>query len=236
MSCDVKLGEFLNKGSIIRTKHCESPIWVTNIVFGINDESIEIDLGLEKNYIDNIIMVGDTMKCKFTTDEYEYSIVGWVSRINMDFPQSITIKVHDIGKFKNERKSYRYDVYLSSVIKLLQSDAKGIFAILTNISSSGAAFVVREELGSLLGFEEGDWKGKLVLVEAYLSPDRVILFEGEIVRKSPKDKGIEYGVKVGDIDIQNEKALEEFLNELAIRDKEFYNKRSGFWSKNSKYS
>lgn len=236
MSIEFKLGDFLGRGSIIRTKHSEDPSWVTNMVYGINDESIEIDLGLEKNYIDNILMVGDTMKCKFTTEEYEYNIVGWVSKINMDFPQSITIRVHEVGRFENLRDSYRYDVYLSSVVKLDKHESKGIFAILTNISQTGAAFIVREELGTLLNFDETCWMGTKVIIEAYISPDRRIEFEAEMVRKSNKDKGIEYGVRVFEIDINNQKILVDFLNELALRDKEFYNKRSSFWAKNSKFN
>lgn len=71
-----KLRGFLAEGAIIRTKHCNSSNWVTNVVYGINDDCIEIDIGLEKNYIENIIMVGDTMKCKYSTDEYEFTLIG----------------------------------------------------------------------------------------------------------------------------------------------------------------
>ncbi|GAE90234.1 type IV pilus assembly PilZ [Acetivibrio straminisolvens JCM 21531] len=39
-----------------------------------------------------------------------------------------------------------------------------------------------------------------------------------------------------DIDLQNEKILNELIDELEKKDKEFYNKRSSFWSKNSKYN
>jgi len=32
--------------------------WVTNVVYAINEDWIEVDIGLEKDYIDNIIMIG----------------------------------------------------------------------------------------------------------------------------------------------------------------------------------
>ncbi len=235
MGIDFKLGDFLDRGKIIRTRHCESHNWVTNMVYGIDEESIEVDMGLEKNYIDNILMIGDTMKCKFTTDEHEYIIIGWVTRINTQFPQSITIKVHQIERFENKRDRYRYDVYLSTVVKLKKEDIKGAFAILTNISFAGSAFIVREELGTLLGFDEAAVSNSNVYMEVYLSPQKIISVEGEIVRRNVKDRGIEYGVRHFDMELDCEKLLNDFMGELAIKDKEFYNKRSGFWSKNSKF-
>jgi len=63
---------------------------VTNVVYAINEDWIEVDIGLEKDYIDNIIMIGDTMRCKYSTDEYEFMLIGWVTKIKLEEPQSIT--------------------------------------------------------------------------------------------------------------------------------------------------
>jgi len=231
----IKLREFLHEGAIIRTKHCNSSSWVTNVVYSINDDYIEIDIGLERDYIQNIIMIGDTIKCKYTSDDYEFTLRGWVTRINLDIPQSITIKIHDIERFVNKRDSYRFDVYLASVIKLKNSDEKGIFAILTNISHTGAAFTVKEDLEKELGITFPEDNERTFIFVIYISPEKQITFEGTLKRKCDNEKGKEYGVRITDIDIENEKVLVEFLEKLANKDKEFYNKRSGFWSKNSKY-
>ncbi|MFZ5988695.1 MAG: PilZ domain-containing protein [Bacillota bacterium] len=233
---NVKLREFLCEGSIVRTKHCNTSNWVTNVIYAINEDYIEIDIGLEKDYVDNIIMVGDTMKCKYTSGDYEYTLIGWVTRIKVDFPQSLTIKIHDIEKFTNKRESYRYDVYLCSVIKLNKNDSKGIFAIMINISQGGAAFVVKEDLESQLGIGDTLKEEIKTYFEVYITPKKQLCFEGVIRRKSSNEKGIEYGVKIIDLDIGNEKVLNGFIDELEKKDKEFYNKRSSFWSKNSKYN
>ncbi len=230
-----RLREFLGEGTIIRTKHCSSSTWVTNVIYAINEDYIEIDIGLEKDYIDNMIMIGDTMKCKYASDEYEVTLIGWVTRIKADFPQSITIKVHDIEKFANKRNSYRFDVYLCSVIKVKRFEEKGIFAILTNISRTGAAFVIKEEIEKELGIEDTTTKETVCAFEVYVSPEKQILFEGIIQRKCDNERGKEYGVKITDIDLRSEKVLLELLEELEKKDKEFYNKRSSFWSKHSKY-
>lgn len=233
---NIKLGEFLSAGTIIRTKHCNSSSWVTNIVYSINDDYIEIDIGLERDYMQSIIMIGDTMKCKYTSDDYEFTLIGWVTRINLDVPQSITIKVHDIERFVNKRDSYRYDVYLGSVIKLKDNDEKGVFAIMTNISHTGAAFVVKEDLEEEFGINVAESEKTNYVFVIYVSPEQQITFEGTIKRKFDNEKGKEYGVKITDIDNNSEKILTELLEKLENKDKEFYNKRSGYWSKNSKYN
>ncbi|MCX7747267.1 MAG: PilZ domain-containing protein [Clostridia bacterium] len=233
---DIKLGDFLSEGKILRTKLAECNNWVTNIVYAVNDDCIEIDIGLEKDYIENIIMVGDTMRCKYTIDSLEYSLVGWVTRIKADYPQSITIRVHQVETFENKRSSYRYDVYLSSVIKLNKTDSKGIFAILVNISKNGLAFIVREDIGKLLGISDLEMKDIKVFVDIYVSPEKLFTIEGVIMRMSSREKGIEYGIQVVDMDLDSERILNNFIIELENKDKEFYNKRGGFWSKNSKFN
>ncbi|HHV28572.1 PilZ domain-containing protein [Acetivibrio mesophilus] len=233
---NMKLREFLSEGSIIRTKHCNSTSWVTNVVFAINDDWIEIDIGLEKDYIDNIIMVGDIMKCKYTSGDYEFTLIGWVTKIRLDIPQSITIKVHDVEKFANRRDNYRYDIYLCSVIKNSKNDNKGVFAIMTNLSQGGAAFIAKEDIEKELEILENPQGERNFYFEVYVNPKKQLCFTGVIRRKGSNEKGFEYGVKIFDIDFQNEKILNELIDELEKKDKEFYNKRSSFWSKNSKYN
>ena len=232
----LKLQEFLDIGTVIKTKHCSSCSWVTNVVYSISDDYIEIDLGLEKDYIQNVIMIGDTIKCKYASEDYEFILVGWITRINADFPQRIVIKVHEMVKFENKRDSFRFDVYLCAIIKRSYSEEKGIFALLTNISHTGAAFVVNEELDIQFSISNKKENEAIYYFEIYVSPERQINFQGKIRRKSEAERGKEYGVKITDIDIKSEKVLSELLEELEKKDKEFYNKRSSFWSQHSKYN
>jgi|LSQX01.3.fsa_nt_gb hypothetical protein len=233
---DVGLKGFMSVGSIIRTKHCDNPNWVTNVIYAINNEYIEIDIGLEKDYVNNLIMVGDTMKCKYTTDEHEFTLTGWVSRIRVEFPQSITIKIHNIEQFKNIRDSYRFDVYLCSVITPKGDENNGVFAIMTNICNTGAAFVVKENIESQLGIEDAVKDNLVCEFDIYVSPSCRIRFEGLIKRKVACEKGMEYGVKIINMGSNDRNTFNEFLKELEKKDKEFYNKRSSFWSKHSKYN
>ncbi|MDQ2086799.1 PilZ domain-containing protein [Herbivorax sp. ANBcel31] len=232
----VILSEFLNEGNIIKTKHYNSNNWVSNLIFSFDRDSIEIDIGLEKDYIENIIMIGDTMQCKYTTDDFEYTLLGWVNKIKLDNPQSITIKVHDVDRFSNKRKSYRYDVYLCSVIKKKKDDEKGLFGIVVNVSIDGVAFIAKEYLK-----EQIDKNGLLqeqekYFFELYTTSKDKICFEGVIKRQKPSDKGNKYGVEITHIDISDKRMYSKFIDQLEEKDKEFYNKKNSFWSKHTKYN
>lgn len=228
------LEKYLKVGSIIKTKIEISPAWVTNIIYSVSVDCIEVDVGLEKSYIENFVMIGDTIKCKYTSGDVELMFIGWITNIHIDHPQRLTIKVHQVNCFENKRDYTRFDVYLSAVIRKEKNPSNGVFAILTNISKAGAAFLLRESIEKSMDIDKNFIKNNTFNFEVNLSLERIFTFEGSIVRIDTKEKGIEYGVKYDYIDPHSALLLEQFLTELANEDKEFYNKRSGFWSKNSK--
>ncbi|MDP4181229.1 MAG: PilZ domain-containing protein [Bacillota bacterium] len=231
---DNSIRDYLNEGSIIKTRLNNSRAWTTNIVYSLSNDMLELEIGLEKNYINSIIMVGDTIECRYTTDDVEINIVGWVSRINNKYPQRLVIKIHQADLFENKRDCNRYDVYLSTIIKLKQSQKRGIFAILTNISKVGAAFIVNESFEKSLKVSKSYLDENNLYFEVNITLEKSFKFKGSIIRMLTKEKGIEYGIKFIDMEPSSRLMLEQLLTELANEDKEFYNKRSGFWSKNSK--
>jgi hypothetical protein len=229
-----KLNEFLEIGAILRTKLNNCTKWVTNVVQGINNDCIEIDIGLEKDYLDNLIMIGDTLKCKYNVGDSEYNLLGWITKIDLEFPQTITIRVHQVDCFENIRDSIRHDVYLSAIIKKDKENEKGVFAVMTNVSLTGAAFIVKEDLE--ISFEEKDISEDdlYISVEVYISTGIQFNTKALILRKCNREKGIEYGIRFMNTSTEAQKVLNDLMNELANKDKEIYNKRSSFWSKNSK--
>jgi len=132
----------------------------------------------EKDYIDNIIMIGDTMRCKYSTDEYEFMLIGWVTKIKLEEPQSITIKIHDVERFANRRDNYRYDIYLCSVIKANRNDEKGVFAIMTNLSQGGAAFIAKEDIEKELETAYNMQEEKNYYFEVFITPKKQLCFTG----------------------------------------------------------
>jgi hypothetical protein len=84
---------------------------------------------------------------------------------------------------------------------------------MVNLSRNGAAFIVKEEIEGQLGLEENQEENqeeKICYFDVHISPKKQLCFEGIIRRKNSNSKGFEYGVEIVDIDIDNEKNLNEF--------------------------
>lgn len=235
MDDDVKLMDIIKSGAAIKTKHCHSTFWVNNVVLNVNEKFIEIDIGLDSQYLKTIVMVGDTIQCKYNVDEGEYVFLGWITNIDLESPQRISIRIHDVDFYKNAREYFRYNVYVASVIKQNLNDKSGIFAVMINISSGGAAFLIKKDILEELFKLRIDDNRENFIFEIYISKDQVFRFKGKILRKTPRDKDIEIGVKLLYIDKENNVILESFIKELENENKEDYNKKSSFWTKNSKF-
>ena len=235
MMYEINISSFLKKGDSIKVKHDDLPSWVNNTVFSINDDLKEIDIVFDEKYIENQVMIGDIVNIKYNEGEYEYFILGWVSKIKNDESKKLSVKVHSIEKHFNKRKSKRYDVYLSMVAKNNQ-DNKGVFGIVINISKDSLGFVVNEQLLKKDGKEKNKKDEALFSFEVFINANRSVSFEGVILRESKREKGIEYGAKMKRIDDENSRILNEFVYELENKNREYYNKRDSYWSKHSKYN
>ncbi|MEN8907454.1 MAG: PilZ domain-containing protein [Clostridiales bacterium] len=234
MEEDIKLLDILKVGEIIKSKHCQSNNWVNNIIMDIDDKNIKINLGMDNEYVKSIVMVGDTIKCKYYVKHKEYVLVGWITDIEANFPQKLVIRIHDIELYENQREFKRYDVYICSVIKKRRTDKKGIFTIMTNVSSGGAAFSLKKDISEDFMQTEKNVMQDIYFFEIYISNEVTLIFQGEIVRRTKRERGLEYGVKLIDIDNENTLILDNYIKELENKDKEIYNK-SSFWTKNSKF-
>ena len=49
--------DILKEGDIIRTRHCQAYNWVTNIILGMDEKCIEVDIGIEQEYLENIVEI-----------------------------------------------------------------------------------------------------------------------------------------------------------------------------------
>ncbi len=229
---DPNLLNFLHDGNIIRTRLGNSMNWITNIVLSINGDSFEIDMGLEKEYIGAEITKGQIIRCKYTVNNIEYMFEGAVANIKTDFPQAISIITQHVDVYNNNRDSCRYDVNLSSVIKAGGKNDKGVFAILVNISHTGAALVLKENIESMFKIKADKLEKITFWIDVYISPELYFSFESRVVRKKTLENGIEYGLRIINISAEDEKKQNKLLSDLANQDKEFYNKQSRLRSSN----
>ena len=193
---DVK--EFLEKGATIKTKLVNSKDWIKNTVVNIDEAGNEFEIQLKKKYIEDIIMIGDSIKVECQVDESSYVLDGWITNISINKNESINIRVFAMQKVENNRKGERYDSYYGAMIRNAIAPA-GLVGVVTNMSEGGLAFVAKDMFVV----------GEKMHISIFIDPQKVLEVKGEVVRKNENKKGFEYGVQF----IEEESDL-EMLDEV----------------------
>lgn len=199
---DVK--EFLEKGATIKTKLVNSKDWIKNTVVSIDEAGNEFEIELKKKYIEDIIMIGDSIKIECQVEEVSYVLDGWITNISINKNESINIRVFAMQKVENNRKGERYDSYYGAMIRNAIAP-EGIFGVVTNMSEGGLAFVAKDMFVV----------GEKMHISVFIDPEKVLEVKGEVVRKNENKKGFEYGVQF----IEEESDLEmldEVINDLSM--------------------
>lgn len=200
---NIKIDQLLTPGSVIRTKTIKSE-WISNVIFKASDDIIQIEL--TQNYIDNLSMVGDQIKCKFSNSENEYILDGIIENIDADGQKIIAIKINNISKFKNVREHSRYDAYIIS--RITPNMEAPAFSIVTSISPTGISIVSKSEILATSN----------VFVEVFIDTGNILRFYGDILRSSITERGFEYGIKYVTMDVQNISALNKTLESFKSKD------------------
>ena len=193
---DVK--EFLEKGAAIKTKLVNSKDWIKNTVVSIDEAGNEFEIELKKKYIEDIIMIGDSIKVECQVEENNYILDGWITNISINKNESINIRIFAMQKVENNRKGERYDSYYGAMIRNAIAP-EGIFGVVTNMSEGGLAFVAKDMFVV----------GEKMHISIFIDPEKVLEVKGEVVRKNENKKGFEYGVQF----IEEESDL-EMLDEV----------------------
>ena len=195
---DIKITDFLKKGTMVKTQVDDSSEWITNVVFNIYPETDEIEIVYDDRYLNHLVMLGDALKLTYTEESFEYIIDTWITGIRLAEVKIMTLKVVSINKYTNFRKDERYSVSYAATIQTLE-DFEGVFAVVTNISMSGLAFVCREL------FMVGDFVRVSIML-----PSSSFIIDAEIVRTKEGTKATEYGVRF----VRDDKAAKEEIANL----------------------
>ncbi|HHX17294.1 MAG TPA: PilZ domain-containing protein [Clostridium sp.] len=193
----------LKEGMVINTKLSSCNVWVQNIVYKVKKRSVTV--GLLTEYLQNIIMFGQSFSIKYTTDNSEYIFEGEITKIDPDFPCSVTIDILNVTELNNQRIFPRADVFLASNIKL-EDTHKEYFSIIHDISLVGVAFYCKDIL-------EPD--GKQIEIYIYLPNKQTISAKGKIARTTFKnDDIIDYGLQFTEMHDENNNSLSNFFSYL----------------------
>ena len=180
---NIKLSDFLERESLVKTKLGKSEEWIPNIANKIYIETNELEIVLDERYLSSLVMVGDDIQVTQTIDGYEYIIDAVITQIKIEPTRTMLLKVNNIKKIENLRKDERYSVNYATTIQSF-SEEEGTFGVVVNISVSGLAFVCRNNF----------MPGEMVRLSIML-PSSTFNIDAEIVRVNETSKGNEYGVR-----------------------------------------
>lgn len=204
-----ELKNLIPQGTLIRTKHPKSK-WISNVVHKTYDNCLQIEL--TQDYINNHILVGDEIKCKFSTSDSEYLLECTIQNIDIEKNKLLTMCANKVNKFKNARANNRYDTNMISRISI-DRDTQ-FFGILTTISSSGISVLVKTELPLDCS----------VYVEVFIDSGNMFGFNGQIVRRMAAETGLEFGIRFIDLDSESSAILNQILEQLKTEDNRLINK------------
>ncbi|MFZ5987005.1 MAG: PilZ domain-containing protein [Bacillota bacterium] len=192
----------LKEGMIINTKLSSSNVWLQNIVYAADSHSVSV--ALLNAYLENVIMIGQSIFIKYSSEQTELLFEGEIVKISPEFPSYITINISSVRELKNSRVFPRHDVYLASTIKTSDLQ-KEYFAIIHNVSLVGMAFYSRDH------FEPGE---KQLELSIYLPNKKIIIAKGRITRKIPQNSFIDYGMQYTEMSEESNNILSSFFSSL----------------------
>lgn len=192
----------LKEGTVVSTKLATSNIWHQNIVYKVENKSVSI--ALIPGFLENIIMPGQTITIKYTSEELEYLFIGVIDDIYPQFPSSVKVIIQTIKNLKNARVFPRYDVYVAANIKYDNSD-KEFFAIIHDISLIGMGFYSKNNFNI---------DNEQLCLSIFLPNRNIIYAKGTINRKNSFDSYTDYGLNYTNMQEENNNSLYAYFSDI----------------------
>jgi len=134
------VSKVLKEGTVVNTKLKNGDIWIQNIVY--RTEKHMISIALLNEYLENIIMLGQTITIKYSSEHSEILFEGEIVKIRPEYPSYITIDIKDIKEVKNTESSP--DTMFIWCNRKIPDSPEERFVIIHNISFVGMAFYAKD--------------------------------------------------------------------------------------------
>lgn len=203
---DIKITDFLQRGTPVKTQLPNSINWIPNVVFDTYSNKNEVGVIFDDRYNGSVIFEGDSIKLNFVDGKVQYFMETVVSSIRLEAVQIMALKILSISKMPNLRKYERYSVNYGANISGFDEPG-GVFGVVTNISLSGLAFITRQMF----------LVGEVVKI-SILVPAGSFYVDAEIVRCNETVKGIEYGVQFIRQDDEAKSEINKLIEEIKERE------------------
>ena len=203
---EIKINDFLEKGSQIRTQIGNSVYWIPNLVLSLEDDGRKLEIIFDGRYDNFGIFEGNFIKLNYLRGNVQYFIETIVCNIKLGEEKSVVLEVLKVKKVPNERKDQRYSVNYGANVFSFQ-DPEGVFGVITNISLGGLALTTKSTL----------YLGQVVNI-AILFPSAEFCIDAEVVRYRRSAEKIEYGVQFMRQDEEAIKEISRIIEEIKERE------------------
>ena len=203
---ELKITDFLQRGSAVKTQLPNSISWIPNVVFDTYSNKDEVGVIFDDRYNGSVIFVGDEIKLNYVEGNVQYFMETCVTSIRLEAVQIMALKVLSIKKMPNLRKHERYSVNYGCNIYSFESP-EGVFGVVTNISLSGLAFITRDTI----------FPGTVINISILL-PAGSFVVDAEVVRYNDTVKGTEYGVRFVRQDAEARDEINKLIEDIKERE------------------
>ncbi|MFZ5986650.1 MAG: PilZ domain-containing protein [Bacillota bacterium] len=200
----------LKKGTVLNIKHPRVFEGMLNVIQKADNNTIY--LKLTEPFLKDSILIGDRVRCQILSTEFEYTIYGEISNIDITSPGYVKINILRAFKYQNIRKDKRYLVNFRANIYAENID-KPIYGVVKNISSSGMAVVSNEYLEKLSELR--------LKFSININKNEFIELTAKVIRDTSSTGYFEYGLLITHMDDSNKNSLKKLLDSLENDEKAF---------------
>lgn len=193
------VSKVLKEGMVVNTKLIAGSIWIQNIIYRVEKHLVSI--ALLNEYLESIIMLGQPITLKYSSEHSEILLEGEIVKIRPEYPSFVSIDIKNIKEIKNTRIFPRHDVYLGATIRSTASQEER-FAIIHNISLVGMAFYSKD-------YFEID--SSQLDISIFLPNRKSISTRGKANRRSSKKDLTDYGLQYTKMEEESNNALSRFF-------------------------
>lgn len=209
----------LTENSPVKIRSGESQDWKEDTLYKVYESAIEVAVSGKG---EDLFSIGDSIECRYNSEDFECLIEGWISKIEKGAPLKITIQVHKFKKNDKVVNSIMHDIFLGCIVNNDSENSK-IFSTAKKICRNEIVFISTSPIEN----------SKKLHIELMISRSINFKTSIEVFSEEKLVSGYKYTCRFINTDALNGRILENFLNDIESGEGN-YNRQNSFWNKNSK--
>lgn len=199
-ACDLSLSQEVRVGQKVRVKHFSVSEYAVSEIIDSSENSFKIKM--TSKLIRGNVFPGDSITVVLINSESEECLVdGIVEKAQAEFPQFFLIRSLRIKRFRDCRKSRRYQI--DACCNIID-DGTSSFGNIKNISSNGCRMMTKTKIDERKNFK----------IELFIEEDKKVSLDVGVVREKKHMSYNEYGLVILGMDEDSRTILGNQVNKI----------------------